>query len=165
MICKNCGKENSDNVSYCESCGYLINNIKKWTKKDKIISIISGLLGLPGIIYCVWYVLYIVNDVLCESTVHYDSFVRFNVLPILLINIFLLIFFMIRYRNVVATISFTFGIITLFILPIVYVVVYSHAVAFYCLGELCTCGGLDGATSNKMSLEFLRPFELILNIK
>lgn len=123
-----------------------------------MISIISGLLGLPGIIYCVWYVLHM-------NTVYYDNSVRFNVFPILLVNIFLLIFFMIKYRNVVAIISFAFGVITLFIPQIVYVLFYSQVFALNCLGELCTCGGLDGTRPAKMSLDLLQPFEFIINIK
>lgn len=158
MLCQNCGKENSDNGNYCENCGHLIKkDNQEHKKRDRIISTISIIMVVFEIAYCIWYIF-------CGlKIVATTDYMVFNVLPIFIINIFILTFFMIEYKNIVATCSVIISIIIVIAIPIMYLLLIAGSAFFNCIGFCLTCGLERGRGVNFAGA--LLPFEFAIKIK
>lgn len=164
MLCQNCGKENSDNGNYCENCGYLIKkDNQEHKKRDRIINTISVIMMVFESAYCIWYIF-------CGlKIVATSNYMLFNVLPIFIINIFILIFFMIKYRNIVAMISFYMSLIIIIIIPIMYISLFSGTMFLSWMRDtctvLCSCGEESSSALREANLDFLRAFEFAIKIR
>ncbi len=151
MICQNCGKENSDSGNYCENCGHLIKkDNQEHKKRDRIINTISIIMVVLEIAYCIWYIF-------CGlfKNVATTDYIVFTVFPVFVINIFILIFFMIKNLNIVATFSFAISIII--------VMAILNTWLFYRVIEgigYCMCCGAGWGVSDA-----LLPFEFAIKIK
>ena len=155
--CINCGKDNSTNVNYCMECGNVLpgkeGNVKAQSKKKTIaIGIISVIICLLSIAYTCWYV--IMASIINMEDISNDNCISFSLLPILLISIFVLIFFILKSRNefVILPILAICCVIIALIVPL----------TFYALGGaagfIFSCGGLDGGST----IELLKPFIFVI---
>ena len=162
--CINCGKDNLNNVNYCMECGSVLpgreENIKEQSKQKTIaISIISIIICLLSIAYTCWYA--IMASVISMHDISNDDCISFSILPILIISIFVLIYFILKNPNilVIFPILAVGCIIIALIVPLIF---YAGALAIDGVGFLFSCGGLDGGTPIELHEELLQPFIFVI---
>jgi hypothetical protein len=158
--CSNCGKNNPTNVNYCMECGSILpgkeGNVKAQSKKKTIaISIISVIICLLSIAYTCWYA--IMASIINMEDISNDNCISFSVLPILIISIFVLIFFMLKSPNafvILPILAICCSIIAL-IVPLV-IWIFNEALVF-----LCSCGGL-ASIAGYGEVSTLKPFIFVI---
>ena len=161
--CSNCGKDNPTNVNYCMECGNVLpgkeGNVKAQSKKKTIIiSIISIIICLLSIAYTCWYAIMAMS----MEDISNDNCISFSILPILIISIFVLIFFILKTPNgfvIFPMLAICCSIIAL-IVPLIFYVVALFLDGF---GFICSCGGLDGANMMPSHTSLLlKPFIFVI---